>query len=682
LAQGIGSLIQSAPRRIRRVQKRIAVISRLFFASWVTTAFAQGPAPSPLLSPAPALQPAAPMPELALPHELTKPDLEAFLDALIPAQLQNRDIAGAVVAVVKDGQTLLSKGYGYADFAAKKPVVADKTLFRPGSISKVFTTTAVMQLVEQGKLDLDRDVNDYLDFPIPKTYPEPITLRRILTHTAGFEETLKNLFVPGAAQMRPLRDYLIAAMPARIFPPGKVPSYSNYGLTLAGYIVERISGEPFDKYVAAHILTPLKMDHSTFAQPLPETLEPDMSQGFLAAAQGPRSFEFVTASPAGALSATATDMTRFMLALLGEGTLEGATILKPESVRAMESRQFELHPALHAIGLILMDYSMNGQRIFGHGGDTIFFHSDMMVMPDAHVGLFISYNSAGSRVGGGRTEVIHAFMNRYFPEPVTAAPVMDPKSVQADGLAVSGIYSWSRRADSTFLKVAAILGEASVTADQKNGIVTIEGVQSPRGGLKQWREIGPMVYREIDGPDVIAFRQDASGVVSDLLPSMPIQLGQRVTGLANKKILLPVLGACQSLIVLTLLLWPVAVIVRKRYGRPLFTSALDRVLYFFTRLDCLLQIIFVVLILLPLSMADKNIAFIGDGVNPWLSVAHIFGWLAAAGLVIVALAAIRSWRAPGLGWWARVHATLLLIASAIFMSFAWWSHLLSPSLRF
>src|SRR5204863_6215305 len=168
-------------------------------------------------SPAPVLPPAPPLPELALPHEVTKADLEAFLDALLPAQLQSRDIAGAVVAVVKDGQVLLAKGYGYADFAAKKPVVAEKTLFRPGSISKVFTATAVMQLVEQGKLDLHRDVNDYLDFAIPKTYPEPVTLRRILTHTAGFEETLKNLFVPGAREMRPLRDYLITAMPARIF---------------------------------------------------------------------------------------------------------------------------------------------------------------------------------------------------------------------------------------------------------------------------------------------------------------------------------------------------------------------------------------------------------------------------------------------------------------------------------
>jgi Beta-lactamase. len=254
------------------------------------------------------------------------------------------------------------------------------------------------------------------------------------------------------------------------------------------------------------------MEHSTFAQPPPENLEPDLSLGYLAAAQGGRTFEFANVAPAGSLSATATDMSRFMIALLGEGTLDGATILKPESVRAMMSRQFELHPALHAMGLILMDYSMNGQRIVGHGGDSIFFHSDMILMPDAHVGLFISYNSAGSRPGGGRTEVIRGFLNRYFPEPVTATPAIDLKKAQADGRAVAGVYSWSRRAESTFLKVSAILGQGSVTADQ-NGVLTIEGLQSPRGGLKQWREIGPLVYREVDGPDLIAFRQNANGVV-------------------------------------------------------------------------------------------------------------------------------------------------------------------------
>src|SRR4051812_39196136 len=254
--------------------------------------------------------------------------------------------------------------------------------------------------------------------------------------------------------------------------------------------------------------------------------------------------------------------------------------------------------------------------------------------------------------GGGRPKSIPHFLNRYFPEPVTATPVIDPKSAAADGRAVSGVYSWSRRADSTLLKVAAVLGQASVTADQ-NGVLTIEGVQSPRGGLKQWREIAPMVYREVDGPDVIAFREHPDGS-TELLPAAPIQLGQRVSGLESKKVLLPVVGASLGLLVLTILLWPVAALIRRRYRRPLFNSGSDRLLYLAARVVCLFQIVFVLLILLPLSLADKNIGFIGDGLNPWLGVAHIFGWAGAVGLAAVAFAAIKFWRLPGLSWWARV----------------------------
>jgi len=575
---------------------------------------------------------------------------------------------------------VLAKGYGYADFAAKKPVIADQTLFRPGSISKVFTATAVMQLVEQGKLDLDRDVNDYLDFAIPKTFAEPVTLRRLLTHTAGFEDALKNLFVPSARDMRPLREYLIAGMPERIFRPGIVPSYSNYGLALAGYIVERTSGEPFEQYIAAHILAPLRMQHSSFAQPLPPALEPFMSQGYNAAVQGAKDFEFIPAAPAGALSTTAADMTRFMFAFLADGSLEGATILKPETVRLMETRQFELHPALHALGFILMDYSVNGQRIVGHAGDTFYFHSEMILMPEARVGLFISYNSAGSRFGGGRGEVIRAFLDRYFPDPAAAPPDVDLKMAQADGRAVSGLYMTSRRSDSTFLKIAAILGQYAVQSDEK-GILSIEDNKNLRGSLKRWREIGPLLYHEVDGPGLIAFRRDEKGVVTELLTS-PITLEQRVTGLASKTLIVPLIGGSLALLIATLLLWPVAALIRKRYARPLPLLAGDRFLFRLSRLVCILEIAFLALIGLPMSRADTNVSYIGDGLNPWLMTSHIIGWLAAIGLIVLAATVLRFWKAPNLGWWARVHATLLLLASIAFMTFAWYGHLLTPSLKF
>src|ERR1051326_5173151 len=365
------------------------------YAIAICVASAQGPAPSPLTS-AP-LPPPANVPVITTqqspPPELTKADFETFLDALIPSQLRNRNIAGAVVSVVKDGQVLFQKGYGYADVEGKKPVLADQTLFRPGSISKLFTATAVMQLVEQGKLDLGHDVNEYLEYEIPKTSPEPVTLRRLLTHTAGFEETLKNLFVAHDSDLKSLRTYLANQMPARIFPPGKIPSYSNYGFTLAGYIVERVSGEKFERYVDNHILKPLRMNNSTFDQPLPTQLAAQMSKGYLNASKKPRDFELVQAAPAGALTTTAADMTRFMLAFLQDGTVDGVAILKPETVRQMETRQFELHPMINGLGMNFIEYVTRPARLIGHGGDTVYFHSDLVLVPEAHFGYFISYNS-------------------------------------------------------------------------------------------------------------------------------------------------------------------------------------------------------------------------------------------------------------------------------------------------
>src|SRR5436190_1378916 len=198
-------------------------------------------------------------------HEMTAADVESFLDGIVPLQLKQSDIAGATISVVKDGKLLFAKGYGYADVQKKQPVSAQETLFRPGSISKLFTWTSVMQLFEQGKLDLDRDVNEYLDFRIPEAFGKPITLKNIMTHTPGFEEQIKDLFTnkPGSPN---LGEYLKTHIPGRIYPPGTVPAYSNYATALAGYIVQRVSGRPFEDYVEENIIKPLNMTHSTFKQ--------------------------------------------------------------------------------------------------------------------------------------------------------------------------------------------------------------------------------------------------------------------------------------------------------------------------------------------------------------------------------------------------------------------------------
>ena len=393
---------------------------------------------------------------------LTPADIESFLDGVMPLQLAREDIAGAVIAVVKDGKILFAKGYGYSDVAKRTPVSPEATLFRPGSISKLFTWTAVMQLVDQGKLDLDSDVNQYLDFKIPDTYPKPITLRNIMTHTSGFEETDKELFLPDVKDLKPLDDYLKTHLPQRIFPPGVTPAYSNYATCVAGYIVQRVSGQPYDDYIESHILKPLGMAHTSFRQPLPDALKPLLSNGYNVASKPAKPFEVVQPWPAGSSSVSANDMTHLMIAHLQDGQFEGVQILRPETARLMHSRQFENNPRLNGMALGFYEETRNGHRIIGHGGDTICFHSDLHLMPDAAMGFFISYNSAGKGEISPRSAVWNQFLDRYFPYTPPAA-TMVPNA--EDARMVSGDYIISRRSQTTILSLvelsAAVLSRNS-----------------------------------------------------------------------------------------------------------------------------------------------------------------------------------------------------------------------------
>ncbi|MFL5534259.1 MAG: serine hydrolase domain-containing protein, partial [Gemmatimonadales bacterium] len=310
---------------------------------------AQRPAQRP---PAPSIERSGPEGPPVGAAQLTRADVQAWLDGFLPYALQRGDVPGAVVAVVKDGQVLFKKGYGYVDLKRKKPVDPDLTLFRPGSVSKLFTWTAVMQLVEQGKLDLDKDVNTYLDFKIPEAFGKPITLRNAMTHTPGFEEVGRNLFSDDTTKVQPNGDWLKSWTPTRIYPPGTVPAYSNYATAMAGYIVQRVSGESFEQYIEHHIFQPLGMEHATFRQPLPAALRKDMSEGYESASSGEaKPFEMVVGAPAGALSASGADMARFMIAHLQNGRVGQASILRPESARLMHTTALTLMPAVNRMVL-------------------------------------------------------------------------------------------------------------------------------------------------------------------------------------------------------------------------------------------------------------------------------------------------------------------------------------------
>ncbi len=627
-----------------------------------TTPSPPSPAPAVSVAPTGAAAPAA-QPQ---PHELTQADLESFLDGMVPYAIDRADIAGATIAVVKDGKLLFAKGYGFANVKKRTPVVADQTMFRPGSISKLFTWTSVMQLVEQRKLDLDTDVNTYLDFKIPEKFGKPITLRNIMTHSSGFEETVTDLFVNKPDQLYPLREYLIKRMPERIFPPGKVVAYSNYATAMAGYIVQRVSGEPFDQYVANHIFKPLKMNHSTFVQPLPKEFVPNMANGYRMAsdADNPIPFELVEAAPAGALSSTATDMARFMLAHLGNGTYDGAQILKPETVKEMQTPQGLPVPGMNDMALGFYEESRNGHHIIGHAGDTEGFHSDLHLILDQGVGIFMSFNSGGTAgaAEGVRVNLFRNFLDRYFPyAPADEATL---KSAKDDAAKVVGYYRASRRKDSA-MRVVFMLGQSQVTANP-DGTINVDALKNLADVQKKWREVGPLVYREVNGQAHLKFVTDENGNVSYWTTDefIPVFIFQKTTGLEQLSMLKYVGGAFLAILVATLVIWIAGMLIRRHYGRPLVLEPLKARLRLASRLGVVIYLAMAVAWITLFSVVLNGISAIVDGVmNPWYTLLYMLGALAILGcLAMIANAILRVLRGPG-GIVARVGEAVLGVAA-------------------
>src|SRR5258708_24313598 len=260
----------------------------------------------------------------------------------------------------------------------------------------------------------------------------------------------------------------------------------------------------------------------------------------------------------------------------------------------------------------------------------------MILVPEAHLGYFLSYNSLGTPVGGGRGEVWRTVVNRYFPGADQPKADVGPDTAKSNGHAVSGLYDGTRRGETTLLKIVALAGQFSVRSD-KEGVLQIEGMKNQSGELQRWREIAPLIYREIDGLERIGFRRDASGAVGEMLPFPAIYEGQRVPWYASKIFIGLLVCGSLLLALVTVLLWPVAVIIRKRYQRPLFSTKSDRVLYFLSRIVCLAEVVFILAPIVALSQGLEHIVILGDAINPWLQAFHVVGWVLMAGVVLFIL---------------------------------------------
>jgi CubicO group peptidase (beta-lactamase class C family) len=651
-------------------------------AALAIPASAQSPAQLQPTRPTAAVLPAAAPPATSATgspatHDLSKADVDAWLDGYMPYALKSGDIPGAVVVVVKDGQPLTMRGFGYADLKSNKPVDPNLTLFRPGSVSKLFTWTAVMQLVQAGKLDLDKDINTYLDFKIPPRDGKPITLRNLMTHTAGFSETAKFLIDFGEVHPEPLGQILSRWTPERIYAPGTMPAYSNYGASVAGYIVERVSGEPFDDYVARHIFAPAGMTHSSFDQPLPTALRPLMAKAYKSGSADPQPYEVIGMAPAGALASSGADMGRFMIAHLNHG------LLNPQTSRLMYANANKPFSALPAMALGFYHEDRNGLNIVGHGGDTVFFHSDLHLFLDKNVGLYISMNSVGKNGAAHalREELLQQFADRYYPGPAQSLPTLD--TAKAHGAALSGHYVSSRAGGFNFLRLAALLGETTVAVD-KDGYLVASSITDLSGSPRKWREVKPWLWQEVNGADYLQAITDANGKVKmfSITPYAAIIEFLPAPASLDAGWIFPVAGAALLVMLLAALGWPIVALVRRRYKYQADLGGRGLAVHRATRATAWLLLALAIGWVLVLTAVDKDLTALNGGLDIWMRLLQAVLLVAFVGTLAAIWNAYTIARAPGRHVFATLWAVLIALAAAFLVWLCLDLGLLTASLNY
>lgn len=599
-------------------------------------------------------------------------ELETFLDAFFAEQMEALHIPGAIVVFVRDGEVFLAKGYGFADLENQIPVDPNQTLFRAGSVSKLFAATAIMQLAEQGRLDLDDPVNQHLQrFQLEDNYPAPVTIANLLTHTGGFDEKLTGMGTWDPSELIPLGEYLAANMPPRVMPSGDQISYSNHGYALAGYLAEELSGIPFAQYIDENIFQPLGMNRSSFEEPMPARLAPDMATGY-AYANGtyqPLPLDLLNVAPAGSLYTTGTDMARFMIAQLQDGRYEGGRILGENTAQEMHRQQFTHHPQLDGWAYGFYEHVENGQRAIAHGGDITGFSSLLFLLPDENTGFFVSFNASVSPLAGGgdpRNELVSQFLDRYYPaveETASPATAMTASDLQR----FTGNYRWNRYARTTLEKglPPMPLLQFHITAND-DGTLTL----TPPLGMEEpthWAAVGPLLFQSLDGKGYTAFREDENGrITHSFMSFMGLPIGaEKVAWYETGSFQVSLMGFFH-LMFLSVLAWPVAALIRRLRKRPAQFTRRERQARALAAAVVVLNLVFLIGLIIRMVQAFIS-AF---NATPAYFVALLVIPLLTAVLTIGLLVfTVRAWKESYWSTFGRVHYSLITLAA---LTFTWF----------
>lgn len=607
-------------------------------------------------------------------------NIESLVDDLVQTSLEEHGVPGATVAVVADGEIALTKGYGVADQSTDTAVDADQTLFRIGSVSKAVLWTAVMQRITSGDVNPNAPVSTYLDdIQLSTPYDEPITMAHLATHRAGFEASNRGLWIPDPTDLRPLSTYLRTAQPACVRPPGEIGSYSNYGAALAGGVLASVTDTAFTETINAQLLAPAGMTSSSFEQPLPDSLAARHATGYPTGdvyADG--EFPYVGLRPAGSMSATATDMARFMQLHLNDGVVDGEQVLTSETVDSLHEQWATHHDQLPGMAFGLLERYHGDVRTLWHNGSTIAFHSDLVLVPERGLGLFISYNGSGG--AAARSDVTDGFLDAMLPDSETQSLTPDGSPTRAEEL--EGTYRSLRVSKTGYDRLPTTLqaSTVSVSIADDGALVTESG-----GQMDRWVETAPLIFEHVEERRTIAFGEGNDGIEYLFLGSNPATAYGRI-GFQDRLTTQVAVTAASALVLLSGVIgWPLLAVVRW-YKDSSSGSVLER-LRQWRRHPALASRVavggsagalcgflvlagghFIVQPLTVLSMAPLT-----------FRVLFALPIVAAIGAVTAVLLNATAWRAHGLSV-GRIHETTVVLSLVVLCAvLTYWNLMIPPS---
>jgi len=439
--------------------------------------------------------------------------LNEFLDAETARLAAQHNTPGAVVVWVQDGNVRYQLSHGYGSLPDREPIHPETSLMRIGSVAKPFTGLAALSLVDEGLLDLDADVNGYFDQPlIPETFDRPVTLRHLLTHTPGFDDFSIGKSTHTREELPPLSESVRSLLPRRIAPPGEFASYSNYGVLLAGYLVERTGSAGFNSVITDRLFAPLQMNDTTF-DPGEQVLDCVVKGYFRVGGEFTEvPFDYVKDGPAGQMLTTMADLTRFMEFVTASGPL-------PDEQQALKERflwgsqiQYTHHPKLReGMGFLWTVMEWSGHPVVGHDGGYPGLMARLMIFPGHNAAMFVFTNTMNPWFLSDVTEMmVDAFLPDAPSDPAanaTVEPFDDGRSLRD----FAGHFRDTRYSRDSMSKIAIMMGmvgEMSLWITDDGYL----GMPDHTGATRRLERVDTLLFASIDDDYHLAFREEGGRI--------------------------------------------------------------------------------------------------------------------------------------------------------------------------